>query len=46
MYFEFSYGNTIQYDFLCIFETLGCLKLKHLIFFVFLILNIQNLIKK
>jgi hypothetical protein len=22
IYFEFSYGNTMQYDFLCIFETL------------------------
>jgi hypothetical protein len=23
MYFEFSYGNTTQYDFLCIFKILG-----------------------
>ena len=27
-YFEFSYGNTKQYDFLCIFEGLGRIQLK------------------
>jgi len=42
MYFKFPYGNTTQYDFLCIFETLGRMQLKHLIIFVLLVLNIQK----
>jgi len=46
MYFEFSYGNITQYDFLCIFETLGHMQLKHLILFVLLVLNIQKHIKR
>jgi hypothetical protein len=46
MYFEFSYGNTTQYDFLCIFETLGYMQLKHLIPFVLLVSNIQKHIKR
>jgi len=46
MHFEFSCGNTTQYYFLCIFETFGRMKLKHLILFVFLILIIQNHKKK
>jgi hypothetical protein len=45
-YFEFSYGNTKQYDFLCIFERLDCIQLKYLILFVFLVLNIQKHIRK
>jgi len=46
MHFDFSCGNTTQYYFLCIFETFGRMKLKHLILFVFLILIIQNHKKK
>jgi hypothetical protein len=36
MYFEFSYENNTQYDFLCIFETLGCMQHKKSFFIVFL----------
>jgi hypothetical protein len=32
-YFEFLYGNTKQYDFLCIFERLGYIQLKNFNFF-------------
>lgn len=28
MYFEFSYGNITQYNFFCIFETLGRIQIK------------------
>jgi amino acid transporter len=33
MYFEFSYGNTRQYDFLCIFKTLGRMQHKKIFLF-------------
>jgi hypothetical protein len=36
MYFEFSYGNTRQYDFLCIFKTLGRIQHKKNLFIFYL----------
>jgi len=47
MYFKYSYENAKQYDFLYIFEKLGHMQLKHLIFLSFFFaLNIQKHIRK
>jgi len=37
IYFEFSYGNTMQYDFLCIFETLDYMQHTKSYLFIYLL---------
>jgi len=38
IYFEFSYGNTMQYDFLCIFETLDYMQHTKIYLFIYFLL--------
>jgi hypothetical protein len=37
IYFEFSYGNTMQYDFRCIFETPDHMQHTKIYLFIFLL---------